>query len=143
MTSRATGAVCGSAEAIQEREVGILQAQAQRVAVDDLDPGDGAIVVELAALECLVVQLVEAAKVVQEQPRVRRTIARVAQSLDRIGRIGCGELAPLAAERRIVRKVDAGLQPERIGAPTILRRGHGDGDAGHELRRTREIVELE
>ena len=107
-------------EHVREVVVGLLQADAQRVAVDGLESRDLRVVVELAAvLLRLLGQFVEADDLAFEQPRPRRMDRRVHQPLQRVDVIVGDELALDALERRIGREVDALLDLERVGLAVV------------------------
>jgi hypothetical protein len=87
---------------MREVEVGLVEPEAQGVAVGDLEAGDRRVVVELAGLLRLRAELVEAGDLAFEEEGVRRAVPGVEEALDRVGIVGGGELAPAAAEGGVV-----------------------------------------
>ena len=94
-------------ERIEESAGRPPQPDPQRVAVDDLEPGDRRVVVELAGLRGLRARLVAADDLALDQPRPRALDRRVEQPLEAVGLVGRGQLARLALERGIGREEDA------------------------------------
>ena len=111
--------------------------------VDDLEPGQGRVVVELAGLLRLGARLVAADELPVEQPQPRRLDRRVEDPLEAVGVVRGDEFARLALERGIGREQDALPDPEGVAAAAVRHRRHRLGGHRHELHRPREVVVVE
>ena len=128
-------------EHVEEAQVGLLQADAQRVAIDDLEPRDRRVVVEFAgSSSALRAHLVRADDLAFDQPQPRALDRRIEQALERIRLIGGGQLARLALERRVGREEDSSLQLENVGRAAVFDRRHRLERPRHELHRPRQVV---
>ena len=124
-------------------EVGLLQPDPQRVAIDRLETGDFLVVVELRALFRRLRELVQADDLVLHQPRPRRAELRIDEPLQRVHEILRDELALLAVERRVGREVDALPDLERVRLAVVGDLGQRLSGERHELGRTRQVVVAE
>ena len=124
----------------QEVVVGLLEPEAQRVAVDDLDPRDLRVVVELPALLRRRGVLVQPDDLALEQERVRGPVLRIQEPEIRVDDVLRDELALLALEHRVRREVDALAQLERVGLAVVGDLRHRLGQHRDELRRPREVI---
>ena len=133
----------GDGQRIKEAQVRLLEPAFQRVAIDDFEPGNGCVVIELSGLRCLRSHLVSADDLALDQPLPRAFYRRVEQPLDGIGLISGGELAWLALERRIGREKDALAQFEYIRRTVVLHQWHRLQCPRHQFHRPREVVVIE
>jgi len=120
-----------------------IGSDAQRVAVERLQSLDLAVVVELAPGEGILAQRVHAGDALVEEIEVRRLALRIEVPLDAIDVVLGGELALLALERRIVREVDAALEPHRPDFAIGRHLGQRRCGVRLRLRRSREKIVLE
>ena len=93
-TSRACARHVRHREHVREAQVGRVEPDAQRVAVDDLEPRHRRVVVEVAASSSrLRARLVAALELAFEQPHPRRLDRGVEEALEAVGEVGGGQLA--------------------------------------------------
>ena len=109
----------GVREHVREVRVGADKAQAQGVAIDRLDAGYRAVVVEAARPPRGVGERVEADELAGDEKRPRRAQCRIGKALERVGVVGGRELAPRAAKRRVRRRSG---RPGATGSSTSCRR---------------------
>ncbi len=127
-------------EHVEEAEVRLREADAQRVAVDDLEAGDRGLVVELPGSEGPLAHGVGTDDLAVDQPQPRALDGGIEQPPDRIRLIGGGQLARLAVERGIRREEDALPQPEREGRTAVGHLRHRFERTRHQLHRSRQVV---
>src|SRR5471030_733323 len=123
-----------------EVEVRIVQVDAQRVRVEHFQAGDRLVVVELAAALGLLGQVVETDHFAFKQPGVGRGQLGVEQPLPRIDVVGHGQLAALALEGRVRRKVLAVGQADQIGLAVGRHLRQGDGRLRRQLDGAGQVI---
>jgi hypothetical protein len=104
-------------EHVREIEIGLLQADHQRVAIRRLDPRDPF-----------------------EQERVGRAILGVKEASEGVRVIERGELAFAASEHRVVREMDARFHRHPIGPALIRDLRQRRCGIRHQLRRARQVI---
>ncbi len=128
----------------QEREgrVRRVEADAQRVAVDERQAGNRRVVVDGAprVLRALG-QRVESFDLAREHGDPGRTHLRIEHAPNGVGKVGRRELARLAAESGMRGEVDAPSDPHVDRAEVCGNFGKRRGRAGHDRRRTGNRVE--
>ncbi len=113
---------------------------AQRMPVDDLEPGHLGVVVEAFGLRGLLGDGVQADDLAVDQKPPRRAIGRIDEALDRIRVVGRGQLAALSLERGVGLEVDALAQLEQVGLAPVGDLGQHLCGLRHQLDRSREVV---
>jgi hypothetical protein len=117
-------------EDIEEVVVGLGEANAQRIAVHDLEAGDFRVVVEAALLLGLRDRVLDAGDAALDEPQVRRRGLGIHEALEGELVVGGGQLALLALERRIVGEEDPLLDAQGVRLAVV-------GDLRHRLERLR------
>ncbi len=122
------GAGCRGRQVGDEFVVGKRELEAQRVAIDRLQPGDRRVVVEAPGLARPGDDRVGADEAAVDHLQRIRPHPRIEDALDRVDVIGGDEFAPLTLERRVVGEVDS--RPDADRPPPAV-----GGDLGQRLRR--------
>ena len=130
----------GNGEDVEEVVVRLREPDAHRVAVDDADPADRRVVVELARLACGRDGLVDAVDAALDHPLVGRSELRIDQPADRECEVLRHEFAANALEGRVVREMNTLLEPQEVIAPAVAHFGHGFEQLRPKLCGARERV---
>ena len=131
------------AEMVGEARARRGELELQRVAVERAHAGHVAVVVEGLAAERGQAQVVESEDLVfLDRRQVRALPARIEDALDRVDVVGGDELAPLAAERGVVREIDARLDPDREDLEVVGDLGHGRRGRWPQAHRARQELVL-
>ena len=127
-------------EHVQETQVRLRQADAQRMAIEDFEAGNRRVVVELAGLRRALAHGVRADDLALDEPQPRTLHRGVEEAPDRIFLIGGDQLSRLAAERGVGREENSLPEPERVRRAAVAHLGHRLERSRDELHGTREIV---
>ena len=129
-------------EGLQKARPWLVEANADRVAVERLQPLGLAVVVERPlGLQRCVAQRLEPDDAFVVQARVHRAaIDRIEEALERVDVVLRDELARLAFERRVVGEVDARSQLDRPGAEVGRHLGHRRRRQRLDLDRPGQVV---
>jgi hypothetical protein len=94
---------------VEEAQIGLREADAQRVAIEHLESGNRRVIVEFPRLGRPRAHLVRANDLALDQPQPRTFHGGIEQALQSVRLIGGGELARLALERWIRREENSGF----------------------------------
>ena len=125
---------------VREVVVGLLEPDAQGVAIDDLESGNLRVVVESTGLFRPLRQFVEPDDLAVDDEAPRRPVLRVHQALDRIRVVLGGKLAALALERGIGVKDDALADVKHVRLAVVADLGQRFRGQRNQLGGPRQVV---